>query len=136
MKPNSSYLIWPKVFLKRYLVFILTFLFSFNLQAHEIPSEFKPAWWCRGAHLQTIYGGLFRANPTVPLRHERFETPDGDFLDLDRLDGSQNSPVVVVLHGLGSSAGAPYIRSLLYNIHQAGWPKEPVVVRPVVNGLA
>lgn len=96
-------------------------MFPIYLQAQEISNEFKPAWWCRGAHFQTIYGGLFRTNPKIPLRQERFKTPDGDFLDLDRLDGPQNSPVVVILHGLGSSAEAPYVHSLLNQIRKADW---------------
>lgn len=103
------------------LILVLVFLFPIHLQAQEISNQFKPAWWCRGSHLQTIYGGLFRANPEIPLKRERFETPDGDFLNLSRLDGSPNTPVIVVLHGLGSSSEAPYIHSLLSKIHQAGW---------------
>ncbi len=102
-----------------FLIFV--FLFSSNLRAQEISNDFKPAWWCRGRHFQTIYGGLFRSNPKLPLRRERLETPDGDFLNLDRLDGPQNSPVLIVLHGLGSSANVPYIHSLLREAHEAGW---------------
>lgn len=107
----------------RHFIFILVvvFLFPVNLKAQEISNKFKPAWWCRSAHLQTIYGGLFRINPKIPLRYERFETPDGDFLDLDRLDGPQNTPLVVVLHGLGSSSEAPYVHLLLNQTRKAGW---------------
>ena len=71
--------------------------------------------------MQTIYGGLFRSSPNITLRRQRFETPDSDFLNLDRLDGLPGSPVIVVLHGLGSSTDVPYIHLLLNKIHQEGW---------------
>ncbi len=40
----------------------------------------------RNGHVQTIWGPLFRTD-RLPLRRERLSTPDGDFVDLDWLDG-------------------------------------------------
>ena len=53
-------------------------------QAKE-PASFRPAWWCPGAHLQTIWAGTLRPTPRVPLSRHRWELPDGDFLDVDEL---------------------------------------------------
>lgn len=87
---------------------------------------FKPAWWCRGAHAQTLFGALFRAKLKVRLDRKRLELPDGDFLDLDFLqtpspnEGRVN-PMVVILHGLEGSSGASYVQSLIGEIYHCGW---------------
>lgn len=108
-------------FFKFLPVFILFCLISPHLQAEDKVIPFKPAWWCQGGHLQTIYGGLFRAKPNLALRRERFELPDGDFLDLDWLEGSEEAPIVVILHGLGSSAHVSYVLSMLEDIQKHSW---------------
>jgi predicted alpha/beta-fold hydrolase len=73
--------------------------------------NYQPPWWYRGRHLQTIWGPLFRRLRRPPLRRERWPTPDGDFLDLDWLEG--DSSLVVILHGLEGSSGSHYARGLL-----------------------
>jgi len=74
---------------------------------------FRPVWWLRGAHAQTLGGKFMRRDPGIALRRERWETPDGDFLDLDFPEGgaapAAGAPVVVVLHGLEGSAGRRYM---------------------------
>ena len=83
--------------------------------------SFRPAWWCRGGHLQSIAGALFRSDPKVPLRQERLKTPDGDFIILDWLEGKEHAPLVVILHGLGGSARVTYVHTLLQKIQSVGW---------------
>lgn len=68
--------------------------------------------------MQTIVGALFRAKPSLALIRKRVDTPDGDFLDLDFLEG--NEPTVVILHGLEGSSKAPYVLSLLGEIKKRG----------------
>lgn len=82
-------------------------------------ASYQPPWWYRGRHLQTIWGPLFRRLRRPPLRRERWPTPDGDFLDLDWLDG--DSPLVVILHGLEGSSGSHYARGLLLEAAALGW---------------
>ncbi len=96
---------------------------NFNLQTGSAKpaADFNPAWWCRGAHLQTILGSLLRPDPHVPVIEEKLETPDGDFLVLDWLKGEANSPLVIILHGLGSSSRVPYVKTLLKKIQTLGW---------------
>ena len=81
---------------------------------------FKPAWWCRGPHMQTLWPYFFRRTPRVELRRERLELPDGDFLDLDWTSNS-HSPIVIVLHGLEGSSDSKYARGLLKAVHDYGW---------------
>ncbi len=74
-----------------------------------IPRAFRPPVWARSAHAQTLAGKLLRPRPTLPLRRERWETPDGDVLELDFADqGLEGAPLVVVLHGLEGNALRPY----------------------------
>lgn len=82
---------------------------------------FRPAWWCRSPHLQTIWGGVLRPLPRVPLTRARWELPDGDFLDIDELAAPLAAPRLIVLHGLESSSRAVAVRGLLYEARQRGW---------------
>ena len=79
---------------------------------------FKPSPWLPGRHAQTIFGTLFRAPPAVPLARERWELADGDFVDVDLLDGARAT--LVVLHGLEGSSSAHYVRGLLAEARARG----------------
>ncbi len=81
---------------------------------------YRPAWWCRGAHCQTLWPFLFRRAPRVPLKRERLELPDGDFLDLDWTD-NDSGPIVVILHGLEGSSKSQYARGILAAVQARGW---------------
>lgn len=83
-------------------------------------TPFKPAWWCRGAHLQTLWPNRFRPRPDIALARERFELPDGDFLDID-WTGHARGPIVLLLHGLQGSSRSTYARGLLRAIAARGW---------------
>lgn len=82
---------------------------------------FEPPWFLRGRHGQTVFGTLLRRGPRVPLRRERWELSDGDFLDVDRLDGPFDAPLLIVLHGLEGSASSHYVRGLLARAKDRGW---------------
>ncbi len=84
-------------------------------------TSFRPAWWCRGRHAQTLWGALFRPTPQVLLRRERWETPDGDFLDVDRVEGTASAPALIALHGLEGSSRSKPVLGLLAAAHRAGW---------------
>ena len=75
--------------------------------------NFKPAWWCRGPHLQTLWPALFRRRSRLPLVRERLELPDGDFIDLD-WSGHGAGPIVILLHGLEGGRRSHYARSMLH----------------------
>lgn len=89
-------------------------------QAEEA-AVFRQAWWCPGAHLQTIWGGVLRSAPQVPLTRARWEMPDGDFLDVDELAADAAAPRVIVLHGLEGSSRSPHVLGLLQEARRRGW---------------
>ena len=84
---------------------------------------FRPPWWALNRHVQTIWGPLFRSDP-LSLRRERLSTPDGDFVDLDWLDDdrfTEDTPRLLVLHGLEGSSRSHYASGLLRAGRAAGW---------------
>ena len=83
-------------------------------------SEFKPAWFLPGPHLQTIWARVVRPRRAAKLRREIVETPDGDELVLDHLDGD-DSLRFVLLHGLEGSSNSVYMQGLFAAIARRGF---------------
>lgn len=83
---------------------------------------FRPAWFCRGRHLQSTWGYCLRKHPRIPWRRERWDTPDGDFLDVDFLDSEQpDAPTLLILHGLEGSSDSHYVRGAAARAQSLGW---------------
>ena len=85
------------------------------------PFPFSPSWWLPGAHLQTVWGRLARPRRLVRFRREVLETPDGDELVLDHVDGPAGSPRLLVLHGLEGSSYSVYVQGLLLVARARAW---------------
>ena len=71
------------------------------------PADYRPPWWLRGRHLQSLWGPLRRRPRRPAFRRERWDTPDGDFLDLDWLAAS---PARVMTRSI---SGGPHWKELL-----------------------
>ena len=91
-------------------------------------ATYCPPWWLPGGHIQTIYAALAAPRPRVAYRRERWDTPDGDFIDLDWVekrgtgeDGRSRAPRVVLFHGLEGSSHSPYALALMAAVRDAGW---------------
>lgn len=86
-------------------------------------STFKSVWWLTNAHAQTLYPSFSNRLKAPIDRCERLELPDGDFLDLAwAVNGlSPQSPLVVLLHGLGGNVDSVYVARLLRVFNQAGY---------------
>lgn len=76
-------------------------------------SDFKPAWWLPGPHLQTLYPSLLRARRAPALVREQIELPDGDFVDIDWTKDTGNA-LVLVLHGLEGSLESHYTGNIIF----------------------
>lgn len=84
-------------------------------------TSFKPAWWLKNAHLQTIYPALFRKKISLKDSwRERLITPDNDFIDLDWC-GKGDNPLVILLHGLTGSSESGYINGLQHTLLKQGF---------------
>ena len=98
----------------------------------RIPREvtFRPAWWVPGPHAQTLWGKFARRAPPLPTRVERWSTPDGDFVDVLRLDpSSSGSPRLFLLHGLEGTVRSHYVGGLLRVAHARGWGADMLIFR-------
>ncbi len=111
-------------------------------------SKYRAPAWLPGGHAQTIYPLLIK--PAQPdYRRERWETPDGDFIDLDwcgepsqfqsptsngKADqpdfastdlltqaGNSTAPLLVLFHGLEGSSASHYAIALMQAVRQRGW---------------
>ena len=83
-------------------------------------STYRAPWWLPGGHAQTLYGTLF-AHAKIGWKRERWDTPDGDFIDVDRLPGSTGAPLVVLFHGLEGGSGSHYACALARELARRGW---------------
>ncbi|WP_428852363.1 YheT family hydrolase [Imbroritus primus] len=85
-------------------------------------------WWLPGGHAQTIIPARLMPAPRVHYRRERWDTPDGDFIDLDWSTHAcvTDTPLVVLFHGLEGSSASHYARGLTAALAARQW--EGVVV--------
>ncbi len=71
--------------------------------------------WLPGGHAQTIWSALYARRHWRPLlskQRERWTTPDGDFIDVDRQQASrENRPLIVLFHGLEGSSSSHYAQA-------------------------
>ncbi|MGV6826126.1 MAG: hydrolase [bacterium] len=85
-----------------------------------VRSQFRPAWWLPGAHLQTLWPSLFRGRPSIPLQTTAIELTDGDFIELS-CTGPKQGPRVLLLHGLEGSLNSHYALGLMKRLATEGF---------------
>lgn len=90
------------------------------------PRPFRPAPWLPDPHLQTLAGRVLRSPKGVRYRRERWETEDGDFLDLDFVrpaaspEGRGDGPLVLLLHGLEGCSESGYVMETARRLRAVG----------------
>ena len=87
----------------------------------SVPSTYRAPWWLPGRHLQTIYPALALRRPPPPYRREHWDWPDGDFIDVDHVDGPSSAPLVVLFHGLEGNSRSHYASALMAAVAERGW---------------
>ena len=90
--------------------------------------DFRAPWWLPGGHAQTIWPARLSrqhpaAQPAPAYQRERWATPDGDFIDVDRLDAAAapGAPLLVLFHGLEGSSRGSYAVAFAHWARQQGW---------------
>ena len=89
-------------------------------------NAYRAPRWLPGGHAQTVYPLLIKPTPYAYFR-ERWDTPDGDFIDIDwnrteRHSGAtSNEPLVLLFHGLEGSSNSHYALSLMQELDAIGW---------------
>ncbi|MEF9943527.1 MAG: alpha/beta hydrolase, partial [Burkholderiaceae bacterium] len=87
-------------------------------------SHYTAPRWIPGGHAQTIVAAKLLPRPAVSYRRERWEAPDGDFVDLDFArpePATSDAPVLVHFHGLEGNSQSHYARALMRAVADRGW---------------
>ncbi|MBC8210879.1 MAG: hydrolase [Gammaproteobacteria bacterium] len=85
-----------------------------------VESKFKPLWYLKNPHLQTLLANLI--HPAFPhIRYETVDLPDGDNLQLARGTASGKN-TVLILHGLEGSLKSSYAQRLINSCNEQGIP--------------
>lgn len=90
--------------------------------------DYHAPWWLLGGNAQTIYSAKL-AQRCVGERpswvRERWDTPDGDFVDVDwqigRDDMPDDAPLLVLFHGLEGSSSSHYAEAFAQETQSRGW---------------
>lgn len=85
-----------------------------------VESRFRPAWWLRGDHAQTLWPALFRRHQRLQIEWERLELADGDFLEL-AWSGPHEGRTVLFLHGLQGSITSHYAGGIMRRLNERGF---------------
>lgn len=67
--------------------------------------------WLPGGNLQTIWPALYSRRvfgPAPQYRRTRWDTPDGDFIDVDWIDAERSTVLLVLFHGLEGTSRSHY----------------------------
>jgi predicted alpha/beta-fold hydrolase len=71
-------------------------------------------------HVQTVFPSLFRRVSGVHYQRHRIDTPDNDFLDLDKSTvGSRR--LAIILHGLEGDSSRAYVLGMVKAVNKRGW---------------
>ncbi len=92
-------------------------------------AEYQAPAWLPGGNLQTIYPLLLARRPAFSYRRQRWDTPDGDFIDLDWTENQDSGsrieddarPLLVLFHGLEGSSRSHYALALMQAATTRGW---------------
>lgn len=78
--------------------------------------NYSAPFWLPGGNLQTIWPALLSRRffgPPPAWRRERWDTPDGDFIDVDWLEppAAPGATLLVLFHGLEGSSSSHYAQA-------------------------
>ncbi|KAF9072840.1 AB-hydrolase YheT [Rhodocollybia butyracea] len=86
-------------------------------------TPFEPTWWMNNGHIQTTYSVFADISQvdSVWYRRQLLQLVDGgtlglDFAPIDDYALSDDTPIVVMLHGLTGGSYEPYIKSVLTHV--------------------
>lgn len=86
-----------------------------------LDSDYRPPFYLRSGHLQTIYPSLFRKVPLICSDRERIETPDHDFIDIDWALSESSLKLAIITHGLEGHSRSQYCQGMARAFIQDGW---------------
>lgn len=82
---------------------------------------FSSAPWCFNGHAHTVLCSLLFDAPRLNPKRVTIDTPDGDFLEIDIIEGKENSPIAILLHGLEGNSRRYYVMRLAEALVNSGY---------------
>jgi hypothetical protein len=85
---------------------------------------FQPSLLLKNKHLQTLYAPLFRKQTAPKVEIERFNLPDGDFVECywhNEKSTDEQRSIVTLFHGLAGSFASPYIQGIMNALEKKGF---------------
>ena len=93
-----------------------------TLHGQLVASDFKPPWWARNRHVQTLWPRLVQRRTPFTFSRQRLNLPDGDFVDLAWGVGVHKPKgIVVFFHGLEGSVKSHYANDMMAECEKQGW---------------
>jgi uncharacterized protein len=86
-----------------------------------VKTKYKPPFFFRNRHIQSLYPTLIRKVTDIQYRRERIRTPDDDFIDLDWANEDNNEILVILVPGLEASSHAKYIFGMIHAFSKKSW---------------
>ncbi len=86
----------------------------------NVVPDYQPPRFLTNGHVQTVYPILFRKRRELPVRRQRLELPDGDFLDIDWLTGGHGR-LAFLCHGLEGNSRGLHTSNLMSHLFDSGW---------------
>ena len=86
--------------------------------------QYRAPRWLIGGNAQTIWPALVSKRfhgPAPAYRRERWNTPDGDFIDVDWQGEDPREPLLVLFHGLEGSSASHYAQAFAHWARGHGW---------------
>jgi predicted alpha/beta-fold hydrolase len=87
-----------------------------------VESDFRPPWWAKNRHVQTIFPRLIQKRAKLDYRKEKLALPDGDFVNLIWAgDVQKSSGLIAMFHGLEGSIRSHYTNDMAANFVEQGY---------------
>jgi len=86
-------------------------------------APYRAPFYLFNGHLQTLWPvWQTLRKPPINWPRERWETPDGDFIDVDCINrGTPTNPAIILFHGLEGNSQSYYARNLATALASIGW---------------
>lgn len=97
---------------------------SQSLQNKIKRSDFRPPFWARNRHIQTLWPRFLQRRMPFSFSTEKLKLPDNDFVKLvwgqpEKLKNSRG--LAVIFHGLEGSIKSHYANDLMAFLQKSGW---------------
>jgi uncharacterized protein len=86
-------------------------------------SSYKPSYFFKNHHVNTLYPALFRTLKDVDCQRVRYELPEGDFFDADwsfQNINPETKHLIICIHGLEGNALRPYMKGMMRRFNREG----------------